>query len=213
MFGRRWLGRDVDRGSDVERLQVAGLAADDLAAATADPRHYGFHGTLKPPFALADGRSVDELLSAAAAFGRARARFAIERLELRVIDGFIALVPHARSAALDALAADCVRDFDRFRAPADGAELARRRAARLTARQDELLARWGYPYVMEEFRFHLTLTGRLAEPARGAVLRALAPLTAPLCAAPVAVRDIVIFRQPDRAAPFDVLARCPLAGG
>lgn len=168
---------------------------------------------MKPPFALADGRSVDELLSAAAAFGRARARFVIERLELRVIDGFIALVPHARSAALDALAADCVRDFDRFRAPADGAELARRRAARLTARQDELLARWGYPYVMEEFRFHLTLTGRLAEPARGAVLRALAPLTAPLCAAPVAVRDIVIFRQPDRAAPFDVLARCPLAGG
>lgn len=213
MFGRHWLGRDVDRGTDVERLQVAGLAADDLAAATADPRHYGFHGTLKPPFALAEGRSVDELLSAAAAFGRARPRFVIERLELRVIDGFIALVPHAKTAALDALAAGCVRDFDRFRAPADAAELARRRAGRLTKRQEELLAQWGYPYVMEEFRFHLTLTGRLAEPVRGAILRALEPLTAPFCTAPLEVRDIVIFRQPARAAPFEVLARCPLAGG
>ncbi len=213
MFGRHWLGRDVERGVDVERLTVGGIRPADLAAATADPRHYGFHGTLKPPFALAPGRTFEELLAAAAAFARTRPGFAIERLELRVISGFIALVPQTKTSALDALAADCVREFDRFRAPADAAELAKRRSAPLTPRQDELLVRWGYPYVMEEFRFHLTLTGRLAEPALGTMLRALQPLTAPLCAAPVAVRDIVIFQQPGRTAPFKVLARCPLAGG
>ena len=168
---------------------------------------------MKPPFALAPGRTVEELLEAAAAFARRRPSFAIDRLELRVISGFIALVPQAKTPALDALAADCVRDFDRFRAPADAGELARRRAAGLTPRQDELLVEWGYPYVMEEFRFHLTLTGRLAEPLRGTILGALQPLTAPLCAAPVVVRDIVIFRQPDRTAAFSVLARYPLAGG
>lgn len=166
---------------------------------------------MKPPFALAPGRTVDELLDAASAFARHRSGFAIEHLELRVIDGFIALVPRDRTPPLDALAADCVRDFDRFRAPADAAELARRRSARLSPRQDELLAQWGYPYVLEEFRFHLTLTGRLAEPMRGTILRVLQPLTAPLCAAPVAVRDVVIFQQPERTAPFHVLARCPLA--
>ncbi|MBV8538535.1 MAG: DUF1045 domain-containing protein [Alphaproteobacteria bacterium] len=213
VFGRHWLGRDVDRGVDVERLAVDGVSAADLAAATSDPRHYGFHGTLKPPFALATGHTVDELLDAAAAFARRRPGFPIERLELRVISGFIALVPHAKAPTLDALAADCVRDFDRFRAPADATELAKRRASRLTPRQDELLVQWGYPYVMEEFRFHLTLTGRLAEPMQSTILRALRPLTAPFCAAPVAIRDIVIFQQPDRTAPFSVLARCPLTGG
>ena len=212
VFGRQWLGRDVDRGREVARLRVDGVTADDLAAATSDPRHYGFHGTMKPPFALAPSRTAEDLLEAAAAFAATRPGFAIERLELRVISGFIALVPHAKTPALDALAADCVREFDRFRAPADEGELAKRRAAKITPRQDELLVQWGYPYVMEEFRFHLTLTGRLAEPALGTVLRALQPLAAPLCAAPVAVRDIVIFQQPDRAAPFKALARCPLAG-
>ena len=44
-FGRTWLGRDVERGVDVERPAVDGLAAEDLAAVTAEPRHYGFHGT------------------------------------------------------------------------------------------------------------------------------------------------------------------------
>jgi hypothetical protein len=156
---------------------------------------------------------VDELLDTAATFARTRVGFAIERLELRVIDGFIALVPRDRTPPLDSLAADCVRDFDRFRAPTEPAELARRRKARLSPRQDEFLVQWGYPYVMEEFRFHLTLTGRLAEPKQDTVLRALQPLTAPLCAAPVAVRDVVIFRQPDREAPFKVLARFPFASG
>ena len=31
----------------------------------------------------------------------------------------------------------------------------------LTDRQEALLTQWGYPYVMEEFRFHITLTGAL----------------------------------------------------
>ena len=213
VFGRSWLGRDVDRGIDVERFAVDGVSAGDLATATADPRHYGFHGTLKPPFALAPGRTVDELLAATTAFARARAAFVIERLELRLIDGFIALVPQEKNADLDALAADCVREVDAFRAPAETAELARRRKARLTPRQDELLVRWGYPYVMEEFRFHLTLTGRLTAPLRDVIWRALTPLIAPLCTAPVLVRDVAIFQQPNHMAPFRVLARCPLAGG
>lgn len=211
VFGRRWLGRDVDRDVEVERLAVDGVSADDLGAATADPRHYGFHGTLKPPFALADGRTVDELLAAVAAFAKPRTAFAIERLELRLIDGFIALVPQKKTAALDALAAECVREFDALRAPADAVELARRRNAGLTPRQDEYLVRWGYPYVLEEFRFHLTLSGRLVGPLRDAIWRALAPLTAPLCESPVPVREVVVFRQVDRNAPFHVLARCPLA--
>ena len=209
-FGRRWLGRDVDRGADVDRLSVDGLSPDDLAAVTAEPRRYGFHGTLKPPFTLADGRAADGLVAAVAAFAGRRSTVDLGRLKLAQISGFIALVPRDASAGLNALAADCVRQFDRFRAPADAAELARRRASGLTPRQDEFLTRWGYPYVMDEFRFHLTLTGKLAEPLRSAAWDALVPLTAPLCAVPVEVRDVVLFEQPDRATPFRVVARYAL---
>jgi len=41
------------------------------------------------------------------------------------------------------------------------AELPCRRQAVLSPAQDALLVRWGYPYVMEYFRFHCSLTGSL----------------------------------------------------
>jgi hypothetical protein len=37
-------------------------------------------------------------------------------------------------------------------------------------RQRNYLDRWGYPYVMEEFRFHMTLTGRLDSTCRWGVV-------------------------------------------
>ena len=48
-----------------------------------------------------------------------------------------------------------------FARPPGAAELERRRKAGLSAAQEKMLLRWGYPYVLDEFRFHLTLTGRL----------------------------------------------------
>lgn len=210
-FGRRWLGRDVETGRDLGPFDVQGFTAEQMAEITADPRHYGFHGTLKPPFALAGGRTESELLDAVGAFARRHHAFAIEALRLADLGDFIALVPAGPCAPLAALAADCVREFDRFRRLPDAAELARRRTARLSPRQDELLVRWGYPYVMDEFRFHLTLTGKLAAPLRQTVRAALAPLTAPLCGVPVPVGDVVVFQQIERSTPFRVLARAPLA--
>jgi hypothetical protein len=91
----------------------------------------------------------------------ARAPVTIPSLEVRRLGGFIAVVPTEPSAALADLAAATVAALDPFRAPPSEAELARRRKARLSDRQEALLMKWGYPYVMEEFRFHLTLTGRL----------------------------------------------------
>ena len=125
------------------------------------PRRYGFHGTLKAPFRLAAGASEAELLRAVESFAGGRPAFPGPLLQLSVLAGFLALTPSEPLEELDRLAADCVAAFDRFRAPATGPELARRRRAGLSARQEALLLRWGYPYVMDAFRFHLTLTGRL----------------------------------------------------
>ena len=126
------------------------------------------------------------------------------------IGDFLALVPADPAPALSRLADACVAEFDAYRAPPDAAELAKRHAAGLTPRQAELLARWGYPYVLDEFRFHLTLTGPIADPTeRTRVAGLLQPLVAPLLGQPMPVRELCLFHQPDRATPFRLIQRIP----
>ena len=110
------------------------------------------------------------------------------------------------------LADACVRDFDGFRAPAGAVELAGRRAAGLSPRQEALLRAWGYPYVMQEFRFHMTLPQRLSETDRELVMTALEPLAATITETPLEVDGIAVFRQPDRDSPFGMLDRYPFTG-
>lgn len=206
MFASAWLGRDARSGESVPQPRVAELAPERLAEITASPRHYGFHGTLKAPFALADGRTENELHTAAAEFATTRIGFSVP-LTVGELAGFLALLPATPCPPLDRLAAHCVRAFQEFRAPPDAAELERRRTVGLSPTQEALLATWGYPYVMEEFRFHMTLTGRLDEPERGRVKAILTDRLAPLLAEPLAVDAITLFRQPDRDSPFCEVAR------
>jgi putative phosphonate metabolism protein len=210
-FACTWLGRDVEDGSAVAPLVVEGLAPARQTALTEDPRLYGFHATLKPPFRLAHGRSAPELLDAVAAYAAGAPRVRIPALRLATLGHFMALVPVGQIAALDALAADCVRDFDGFRAPPGGAELARRRGARLSKRQDALLTQWGYPYVMEEFRLHLTLTGRLTTEDQALLAPILARLTAPYCGTPVDIDALAVCVQAAPGEPFIVRRRFALA--
>jgi len=208
-FARSWLGRDPEADTVCARREIADMPHGRQHEITEEPRHYGFHGTLKAPFPLADGVTEDDLFAAARAFAVVRAPFETDKLVLKEIGRFIALVPCSVSEELNRLAADCVRGFDRFRALPPPEELARRRAGGLSPRQDELLLQWGYPYVMEEFRFHLTLTGSLQKEERETVRRILADLTAPFCVTPFAVRDLAIFMQDDRKTPFRIVARFP----
>lgn len=211
-FGAKWVGYDVTTGAAVAQPELAAIDAKRLHEITAEPRRYGFHATLKPPFRLADGLKADALDEAAAAFARGFSTFIAPPLCLSSISGFWALTPSEPCPMLDRLAEDCVRAFDRFRAPPSEAELARRRASRLSSAQETLLAQWGYPYVMEEFRFHMTLTGRLGPEEGTAVAKALKPLVEPLCGAPLPIDAICLFRQADRDAPFRLLRRYELAG-
>jgi putative phosphonate metabolism protein len=208
-FGCRWLGRALD-GASLAQPDLPDIDPARLFAITRSPRHYGFHGTLKAPFARAAGMSPAALDEAADAFARGRAPFEVQ-LQVGALDGFIALVPAAAAPALDALAADCVEAFDRFRAPLDEAELARRRAAGLTPRQDRNLLRYGYPYVLDDFRFHMTLTERLQTPERDRVLALLAERAAPVCAKPLMIDAIALFEQPSREAPFTLRRRFAFA--
>ncbi|MFA8385728.1 MAG: DUF1045 domain-containing protein [Pelagibaca sp.] len=155
-FGAGWLGWDCVAGRDSVRPDVPGL--DDV---TMTPRKYGFHGTLKPPFRLADGTDADGLREAVSQMAQVCAPARSDALALTALGRFLALTPVGDTSGIARVAATCVEALDAFRAPPGAAELERRRKARLSERQEALLQRWGYPYVMEEFRFHLTLTGRL----------------------------------------------------
>lgn len=208
--GSRWLGRDAAQDRALAVPPVPGYDAERLHALTQSPRLYGFHATLKPPFRLAAGESPEGLGEALTGFAQARAAFVLPALEVASLSGFLALRPTVPSPALHGLAADCVTAFEKFRHPLSFVELARRRSAGLSARQDALLVRFGYPYLLDEFRFHLTLTERLEAPDRAALQPWLAAHFAAALREPVAVEDLCLFVQERPGVPFVILRRFPL---
>ncbi len=209
-LGNGWLGRDMATAQDLPQPQVPGL---DVAAITAAPRRYGFHATLKAPFELAEERTEVELAEAVAAFAATRAPVTAPPLRLGTIGGFVALVPAAPCPALDALAADVVQAFDPFRALLSDHDRARRNASALSERQQALLDQWGYPYVLDEFRFHMTLTDNLDPATRDRAVAALAPRTAGVTEEPLVIDALSVCLQPARGKPFDVQGRHALSGG
>jgi putative phosphonate metabolism protein len=211
-FGIAWLGWDHYRGRPVAPPETRALTRAQHAELTSSPRRYGFHATLKAPFRLAAGRDESELCDALADFAGERVPVTIPGLSLASLGGFVALVPSQVPPGLADLADACVAVFDRFRSALDSADLARRRAAGLTPRQHALLDAWGYPYVLEEWRFHLTLTGTLQDGAREAVLKELVPRVGAFACQPLLLDAVTLFRQPDREAPFIVRRVFPLRG-
>ena len=201
MFGDEWLGEAAPGGVD----------ADAWTEITEAARGYRFHATLKPPFVLAKGRTAKQLDRALIDFTAGRETFDVQ-LELRALHGFLALMLAEPSPAMQALAADCVRDFDGFRAPPTEAELARRRRAKLSPAHERNLERWGYPYVFDEFRFHMTLTRRLNDDERATWEPVLRQRAAAVVGSTIAVDAVTLFMQPDTGQPFRKLRRYAFSG-
>jgi putative phosphonate metabolism protein len=209
-LGAAWLGRDAAGGDPEARPVLPGFRPERLAELTAEPRRYGLHGTLKPPFALAPGTDDGQLIAALAVTARAMEPVQVPGFRLALLERFLALVPSAPCPALDALAARCVMDFDRFRRPPTEAELARRRSAGLSAREEEHLLRWGYPYVLDRFRFHVSLTGPLEAAEAERLMPELAQHFAPVLGAPFEIGEIVLFAQFEAETPFSERGRFAL---
>ncbi len=176
------------------------------AEITQDPRKYGFHATLKAPMWLADGKTEAELVAACEAFARAPRPMPMIKPVVNAIGDFIAIVPSQHSAATRAIGRRWPSaHFDSLRAPLTPQDRARRNPERLTPRQRDYLDRWGYPYVMEEFRFHMTLTGRLPAQRREAVLAILRQRFAALDINSLAIDRLALFRQSDADSRFGIV--------
>ncbi|WP_421698879.1 DUF1045 domain-containing protein [Ancylobacter sp.] len=207
-FGSAVLGYDAEAGTPPAPLALRRFDAARWSEITAEPRRYGFHATLKAPFRLAPGRREAELTAACARFAGNRAGFACPGVTLASIGRFLALRLAAPSAALDRLAAGAVAALDEFRAPMTEAEREKRLRAPLTPRQREYLDRWGYPYVLDDFRFHMTLTGPLEDEERALAEAELAEhFAASGGDGPLIVREIALYRQ--ETGPFRLIARFP----
>jgi putative phosphonate metabolism protein len=204
-----WLGRDPETGAERTAQRPDWLAPARWREITAEPMFYGFHGTLKPPFALAAGRSAEDLADCLARFADHTPKLDGVSLMVASLSGFLALVPRDPAPSLHALADRCVRQFDAFRARPSEAELARRRRAGLNPAQEANLRLWGYPYVLDQFRYHMTLTGRLESAERGRIRDWLSRRLAEATAAPVPL-DLALFAQPSRDMPFRLVRRYPV---
>lgn len=207
-FATSWLGWDMETGATVAHPAVDGI---DVASVTEVPRKYGLHATMKPPFRLRDGQTVEALCDACATLAARHAPVSLDGLEIARLGRFLALRPVGGTHALNALAAACVQELDAFRAPASEAELARRRAANLTPEQDVNLVQWGYPYVLEAFRFHITLSGKLAKPVLAEVESALGAHLAPKLPAPFRIADLALMGEA-KDGRFHLIHRYALSG-
>ena len=202
-----WLGRDAVSGAEIPQPAIAGV---DIAEVTADARGYGFHATLKPPFRVQG--DIQAALQAAQDFAARTAAFALPPLQITDLDGFLALREAAPCPALHALADGAVAALDPHRAPATEAEITRRKPDKLSPRQREYLASWGYPYVFAEWRFHMTLTRRLTPAEKSIILPVVTDALGDAPAISRTVTDICIFAQAAPGAPFIILERLKLRG-
>ena len=206
----RWLGRDVFSGQIHPAPQDGLLTSEEHRQLTASPRHYGFHATIVAPFRLADGANSQALVQALATFSAGRVGFEIAQLEIARIGAFYALVPKRILPLLQQLADEAVKAFVPFRAPLSAAEVEKRGPSRLTPSQRAYLQRWGYPYVFEEFLFHMTLTGPTLPQDRGRIERALHQWFDPVLDGKVVVEALALFAEERDGAPLLVQSTAPL---
>lgn len=208
-FGTAWLGWDITTGRAVAHPAVEKLPGP-VADLTRSPRKYGLHATIKPPFTLGEG--CDEV-----ALSEALQRLCVQLvpatlagLRLVSLGRFLALVPEGDQVQLSGLAAMVVETLDTFRAPPGAGELKRRAHAGLSAHQIGLLNRWGYPYVMDAFRFHITLTGKLPKPQIAPVRAMLDQALATALPAPFVIDALSLVGEDADTGQFHMIKRFTL---
>lgn len=206
----QWLGRNAFSGEAVEPPSVRGIGIHDVAFNTALPRRYGFHANLKAPFRLAPEIAESMLLRHLMRFAGAHSPFELPRLEIARLGNFFGLTAAIPSASMHFLAAAVVQEFDHFRAPVSEAELERSDPGNLSAAQFANLHRWGNPYVMDEFRFHMALTGPLATADMPRFEKALRAFFDPYLDRPVEVANLALFVEEEPGAPFLVHSLHPM---
>jgi len=209
-----WLGYDTWSGKVIDQM-TRSLVNEKLGkyeAYTTSPNRYGFHATLKAPFRLKQGKTIDELDEALKNFSQQIPAFNCEPLTIQSLDQFLALRPEKQCDNLNVFAEQCVKNFDEFRAPLNKAEIEKRNPQQLTHRQREYLEQWGYPFVRDEFQFHLTLSNKLDAVKLQQLSTFLGELFSLALANPLVVKQIALSYQADTDKRFKIIKNYSLKG-
>jgi len=201
------------RESTLWRAAESWFAQPDVPPLSVSARRYGFHATIKAPMALADGMDRAALEMALTAFVRGREPVSLGRLAPTPIEGFLALTAVPQPQELTDFAAGVVMAFERFRQLMSAEDRARRLKAPLTARQIALLDAYGYPYVLEQFLFHMTLTDRLEPGALAAMQARAGDWFGEALAQPIVLDRLVLFHEAEPGGAFRRLDDHVLTGG
>ncbi len=206
-LGSKWLGRDAYTNEGITREPMGGFDEEALNRLTEKPAHYGFHGTLTAPFELSGTSQESNLLEATQRFAASQKPFDLA-LEPAALGEFVALRPQSLSPEIRDLHTAAVREFFYFRAPLSTQDIERRRKAQLTPKQDAYMLEWGYPYIFDEFRFHMTLTARIVnDQTRSKIVSILTDLFAEVAESPQTIDGIALFKQHNRDLPFTIVER------
>jgi Protein of unknown function (DUF1045) len=203
-----WLGRDA---FDDRIVRDPDPKMDVLVS---DPARYGFHATLKAPFRLDDGITLNGLDSELAAFAQRTQAVSLGTLAVTRLNHFFALTVQAALPRLLQVEEAVRTTFEPFRAPLTEQEMVRRNPQSLTERQQTNLSRWGYPHVGQDFRFHMTLTNSIVDEDKAArVEKRLHSHFNSVLETPVVIDALSLFVEPRPCAPFYVHSRHPLQSG
>jgi hypothetical protein len=213
-FGCDVIGRDPMTSASREGFSLEGYPPDSWRSMTSDARRYGFHVTLMAPFSLRLDLDPTDMFDSIAEFARKHSPFEAGELKVGVVKAghglaFVALKPEGALKELRSFEVRVVRGLDRLRAPFVETDREYRGSKRLTPRQAYYLHAWGYPYVLDEFDPHFTLTN--ASPDADRVARLLEwdfRLRVPSRA--LHVDALTLFGQREPGGEFRILHRFPL---
>ena len=208
-FASSWLGWDAQNAKKIFHPNFKDLVSD-ITELTKKQSCYGFHGTLKPPFALAETKNESELKAAILELSQSTRKFEIPAVNLQLLNGFVAIVATNENNEIKNLAKKCVQELDIFRQPESLEKVQKRRSVGLSQYEEFNLQRWGYPYIMDSFRFHLTLTRRLNPKELKNVMEVLASELTEILNTALPVRDICLFGESDTSGNFQIIQRFPL---
>jgi 2'-5' RNA ligase len=198
-FGRDWFAT----------TSIPGITENRFRVLMADVWRYGWHATLSAPFELAGRADCEALQQKVARIAQSFAPFDLP-LRVDLLSGFLALRPSADETHINALAERCVRDLNPLRAPVSNAAWDRR-AGRLDEAERALFKEFGYPYVLDRFRFHMTLSAPATDAEEHALREYLLPKIAGHSIARIDALTICCEKEP--GSDFEPVARIALGPG
>ncbi|MCY4302093.1 MAG: DUF1045 domain-containing protein [Aestuariivita sp.] len=207
-FCTSWLGWDSVTGNSVSHPEIS-MVGCTISALTDVPRRYGLHATLKPPFRLAPEKSERTLEQAIAELTGTLAPICLDSLEITRLNRMLMLTAVGFPSTINHLSARLVMELDCHRAALTDLEFSRHKPDVLTPAQTRNLNEWGYPYVLDEYRFHITLTSKLPRDELSHTELILAKELKPKLPRPIHINNISLMREDDNGY-FHLLKRFPL---